>query len=92
MNYEIPTCPDCGGAMVVRDSRKRAVKDSDGNEYIFQLRRLRCVLCGHTHLELPDFMQAHKHYNKTVIEAVIRGECDYCAADDSTIYRWKHPK
>lgn len=78
--------------MSVRDSRKRKVKDSDGKEYIFQLRRLQCSACGKLHVEVPDIIQPQKHYGKSVIDSVLRNECDYCAADDSTLYRWKHKK
>lgn len=76
----------------MRDSRKRKVKDSTGNEYIFQLRRLQCSACGKLHVEVPDIIHPQKHYSRDVIDAVLRGKCDYCAADDSTIYRWKHKK
>lgn len=89
---DIPNCPDCGGSVTVRDSRKRKVKDADGKEYIFQLRRLQCSECGKLHTEVPDIIQPQKHYGKSVIDAVQHGECDYCAADDSTIYRWTHKK
>lgn len=78
--------------MAVRDSRKRVVKDSNGMPHIFKLRRFKCFSCDKIHLELPDFMQPHKHYSKKVIDSVVKGECDYCAADNSTIYRWQHEK
>lgn len=78
--------------MAVRDSRKRAVKDSTGRSQIFKLRRLKCYQCGQIHVELPDFITPQKHYSGITIAAVVGGECDYCAADDSTIYRWKRLK
>ena len=75
--------------MTDRDRRKRAVKDSEGQTYIFSLRRLQCPECAQIHLEMPDFIQPYKRYDKATIEAVINGHCDCCAADNSTIRRWK---
>ncbi len=85
----MPHCPSCNALMSHRDSRKRLVKTSDGNTYVFSLRRLQCLQCRRMHLEIPDFIQPHKHYDRKTIESVIAGNCDYCAADDSTIRRWK---
>ncbi|MGN0180198.1 MAG: DUF6431 domain-containing protein [Monoglobaceae bacterium] len=84
-----PVCPDCGGSVAVRDSRKRIVKDSSGKEYPFKLRRLYCPICRQTHLEIPDCIEPNKHYFKATIEGVRSGEIEYCAADDSTIRRWR---
>ena len=88
----MPVCPACGGSVEVRDSKNRIIRDSDGVVHTFKLRRLRCLVCGKLHLELPDFMQPNKHYSKNIIKDVIDGKCDCCAADNSTIYRWKHEK
>jgi len=74
--------------MRARDSRKRLVKDSEGNLYTFQLRRLKCLVCGSIHLELPDYIQPQKHYFKLTIARAIENN-NICAADDSTIRRWK---
>lgn len=82
-------CPDCGGQLKVRDSKRRIVKDETGEQYIFMLRRLYCSQCKKLHTEMPDFMEKFKHYSKNVIESVLNGECDFCTADDSTIRRWK---
>lgn len=85
----MPHCPSCNALMTDRDRRKRAVKDSEGQTYIFSLRRLQCPECAQIHLELPDFIKPYKRYDKATIEAVISGNCDCCAADNSTIRRWK---
>jgi len=85
-------CPVCGVALTVRDSRKRKVKDASGKEYIFKLRRLRCIHCSQVHLEIPDCLSPNKHYFRASISAVKDGSIDYCAADDSTIRRWKNGK
>ncbi len=91
-NFDIPQCPDCNGSMSVRDSRKRLVKDIEGNIYTFHLRRLCCNSCGHIHIELPDFIMGYKQYSKTTIEKVVSGESDTFAGDNRTISRWKNKK
>jgi len=73
----------------VRDSRKRLVKDSEGNRYTFTLRRLQCLKCGQVHTEIPDFIEKFKHYSKPTIEKVISGSDDTFSGDSKTIYRWR---
>lgn len=85
-------CPVCGTFLIVRDSRHRKVKDSSGGVYFFKLRRLRCMHCNQVHLEIPDCLYPNKHYFRDSITAAIEGSIDYCAADDSTIRRWKNGK
>lgn len=82
-------CPDCNGILKVRDSKKRIVKDEDGMSYNFLLRRFVCCQCGKLHTELPDCIEKNKHYSKNVIDSVKSGVCNFCAADNSTIQRWK---
>ena len=82
-------CPDCNGIIKVRDSKKRIVKDEDGVSYNFLLRRFVCCQCGKLHTELPDCIEKNKHYSKNVIDSVKSGVCNFCAADNSTIQRWK---
>lgn len=57
-----PECPHCGGAMTVRDSKRRKMILSDGTVQMFVLRRYKCKICGRIHLNLPDIMLPHKHY------------------------------
>jgi len=78
--------------MKPRDSRKRHIKDGEGNIYVFSLRRFKCPVCGQIHLEIPDCIEPQKHYFKITIEKVISGEINYCTADNKTIYRWKNKK
>ncbi len=87
-----PACPICGSELTVRDSRKRKAKDASGKEYIFKLRRLLCIHCAQIHLEVPDCLQPNKHYFRDTISAVINDSIEYCAADDSTIRRWRKGK
>ena len=75
---------------MVRDTRKRLVKDSSGKEYPFKLRRLYCPVCGQIHLEIPDCIEPNKHYFKATIAGVRSGEIECCAADNKTIYLWKN--
>ena len=82
-------CPDCNGILKVRDSKKRIVKDEDGVSYNFLLRRFVCCQCGKLHTELPDCIEKNKLYSKNVIYSVKSGVCNFCAADNSTIQRWK---
>ena len=84
-------CPDCGGKLKIRDSKKRIVKDISGEEYTFNLRRFICSGCGKIHTELPDCIVPQKRYSKNAIETAVSGKCDYYIMDDSTIYRWTHP-
>ena len=88
MNKDIPLCPVCNAPTKARDSRKRLVKDSAGSLYPFQLRRLQCLKCGLIHIELPDCIEPQKHYFKLTIARAIENN-NTCAADDSTIRRWK---
>lgn len=53
------------------------------------LRRLWCDGCRHLHTEIPDFIQPHRHYGSDVIQDVLDGGGQACAADDSTIRRWR---
>jgi hypothetical protein len=75
--------------MKVRDSRKRKIKNSEGNSYIFYLRRFKCPNCGSIHLEAPDLINPNKHYSRVTIENTVNGNIDFCAADNRTIARWK---
>jgi hypothetical protein len=84
-------CPLCGGRLTYRDSRPRKLKNLFGEVSNFLLRRLRCEECGKLHTEIPDIIQPYKHYDSETIQSVIDGtdSAQGCAADDSTIRRWK---
>lgn len=70
-------CPDCSSKLKVIGSRKRTIKDISGEEYIFNLRRMRCENCNTIHTEMPDCMIPHKQYSKIAIKTAINGLCDY---------------
>lgn len=82
-------CPNCGGNLIIRDSKKRIVKNISGEEFIFSLRRLRCEKCHKLHEEIPDLIKPYKQYSKNAIEIAISGKCDFYAMEDITVYRWK---
>lgn len=90
VNLNPVICPVCSTPLIVRDSRKRTVKDADGNKAVYNLRRLFCPKCKQLHIEYPDFIQKGKHYSKTTIEKVLSGEITYFSGDDRTITRWKN--
>ena len=88
---ESPTCPHDGGRLEYRDSVRRTVLNMYSEATLYLLRRLLCSVCGALHRELPNTIQPYKHYGSEVIQAVIddSGDAACCAADDSTIRRWK---
>ena len=85
-------CPFCCGELIYRDYRFRELKNLLGEVRCFLLRRLRCQgTCKTLHTELPDIIQPYKHYESSVIQAIINDSADAaaCHADNSTIRRWK---
>ena len=46
-----PNCPDCGGELKTRDSKKRKLISSDGTVNTFALRRYKCRGCGRVQME-----------------------------------------
>lgn len=88
-NLEQPLCPNCGGALIGYDHRRRVVLDDAGQPTVYLLRRLRCGQCRCLHLEAPAVIRSHKHYSAQLIEWTISGTVNSCPADDSTIRRWR---
>jgi len=86
---DVPACPYCEGVLEYRNSRQRGVQDEQRNEIMYLLRRFRCEGCRHLHTELPSFIQPYKHYSSSVIQDVLDGGGNTCAADDSTLRRWR---
>ena len=60
-----------------------------GELYRFFVRRLRCHTCEKFHTELPSIIQPYRHYASDAIQSVLDGNEAGCAADNSTIRRWK---
>ena len=86
---EIICCPLCSGELLYRDSRLRMLKDFLGELSYFYVRRLRCQTCKKIHTELPSIIQPYRHYSSAAIQSVLDGNEPGCAADNSTIHRWK---
>jgi len=84
-------CPLCNGWLIYRDRRLRYLKNLLGEESCYSLRRLYCAVCERLHTEIPNIIQPYKHYDSATIQSVLDGseEAEACAADDSTIRRWK---
>ena len=66
-------CPCCGEPMNFRDSRKRIRRKEGGCTEHLMVRRLQCPQCRKLHVELPDCLIPHKHYDAEVISGVIEG-------------------
>jgi len=86
---EIVCCPLCSGELSYRDSRLRKLISFLGKICRFFVRRLRCQACEKLHTELPSIIQPFRHYASQAIQSVLDGNEAGCAADNSTIRRWK---
>ena len=53
------------------------------------IRRLSCAQCNRIHHELPDLLVPYKRHVADSIEAVISGNSQDVAADESTIKKWR---
>jgi len=82
-------CPFCGGHLKYRNSRTRGQLNKLRKKTVYLLRRLWCAGCKHLHTEIPDIIQPYKHFGSSVIQDVLDGGGETCAADDSTIRRWR---
>jgi len=88
-SHEEALCPYCGATLKYRNSRLRQLLDALGEKTVYRLRRLLCEGCRKLHTEIPDTMQPYKHYDTKTIQDVLDGGGQTCAADDSTIRRWR---
>lgn len=77
-------CQKCGEWLTSFGYRDRHAIKPDGKTVIYRLRRLRCRSCGKIHTEIPACIVPHKYYDA---ESISNPLC--CAAEDSTIKRWK---
>ena len=92
--YDHPACPCCDEPMNYRDSRKRIRRKEGGYAEHLMVRRLQCPKCRKLHVELPDCLVPHKHYDTEVISGVIEGivTADDLDSEDRpcamTMHRW----
>ena len=71
--YDHPACPCCSECMNYRDSRKRIRRKEGGITEYLLVRRMYCSHCRRLHVELPDCLVPHKHYDAEVISGFIDG-------------------
>lgn len=71
--------------------------DAEGNANRIYIPQYKCPSCGHYHVGLPEFLIPHRHYEASVIQAVVTNERDedgrlvkeYVVASEKTIRRWE---
>ena len=57
---------------MVAGSRKRILREADGERSVLIIRRLRCKHCGRIHHELPDVIVPYKHHSAEAIEEILK--------------------
>ena len=82
-------CPACDLRMIVKDSKRRYIKDESGRKLPFNLRRFYCPNCDRIHTEIPDLVTPYCQYDNATRERVKSGEYATFAGDDSTIRKWR---
>ena len=83
-------CPIClSEALKVIGSRNRRAINSNGENLIIVIRRLKCSTCKKIHHELPDILVPYKRYLSKCIEAIIDGQGGRIPCENSSIYRLK---
>ena len=82
-------CPDCGGDVTVKDSKRRYIKDESGRKLPFNLRRFYCPNCDRIHTEIPDLVTPYCQYDNSTRERVKSGAYSSFAGDNSTIRKWR---
>ncbi|HCS75460.1 MAG TPA: hypothetical protein DIW17_16495 [Clostridiales bacterium] len=83
-------CPIClSEALKVIGSRNRRATNSNGENLIIVIRRLKCSNCKKIHHELPDILVPYKRYLSKCIEAIIDGQGGRISCENSSIYRLK---
>lgn len=56
---------------MVAGSRKRILRESDGQKSVLIIRRLKCEHCRRIHHELPDSIVPYKRYSADAIEEIL---------------------
>lgn len=86
------TCPDCETVLKVKDSKRRYIKNGDGQKIPFNLKRYHCSQCQKLHTEIPDLVEPYRQYEQRTVEEVQKGNAATFAGDDSTIRYWRGKK
>jgi len=74
-------CPLCAAELNVIGSRDRYLLNSAGDKEILVIRRLRCIICGKIHHELPDMIIPYKRHCAETVEKVVRGDVEDVCCD-----------
>jgi hypothetical protein len=84
-------CPYCRHDLKVFGKYKRYYIDTDSTRKFIILRRLICVNCRKTHVELPKFLVPYKHHAADTVQKCIDAATpkDFPAVDLATAYRHK---
>ena len=81
-------CPVCDLQVIIKDSKRRYIKDESGRKLPFNLRRFYCPNCERLHTEIPNLVTPYCQYDNTTRERVKIGDYTTFAGDDSTIRKW----
>jgi hypothetical protein len=85
-------CPVCGGFVCMHGTYKRKVIISEFDTKTVTIIQVRCKECRKVHAVLPGFIAPNKQYDLNLIKEAVEKEknkLETCAADDSTIRRWR---
>ena len=67
-------CPDCQEKMRFIGTKRRGIKEADGNKKTLMVRRFFCFPCDNIHHELPDIVVPYKRHSAKSHEIVINKE------------------
>ena len=81
ISEEAVVCPLCAAELMVIGSRDRYLINSAGNKETLVIRRLRCVICGKIHHELPDMIIPYKRHCVETIENIANGDVEDVCCD-----------
>lgn len=59
--------------MTIIGSKKRSLRESDGNSMTLIVRRLKCLHCHRIHHELPDMIIPYKRHCADTVEEILSG-------------------
>ncbi|MDR0221809.1 MAG: DUF6431 domain-containing protein [Lachnospiraceae bacterium] len=92
-NKGLIKCPNCHSGLGMHGTYKRKVITSDSSTECVNIIQVRCKQCRKVHAIIPRFIFPQKQYDAAVIENALGDKgLQTCAADDSTIRRWRRKK
>ncbi|MBQ8132900.1 MAG: hypothetical protein IJ192_00570 [Clostridia bacterium] len=66
-------CPKCNGTLKHYDTVKRIVRTKGRKTKRVNIKRLKCIVCGSVHREIPDYIFPYKQYEAELINGVLEG-------------------